>query len=125
PPSREPTTRGLPGANGETRLGGLLSMLLADQEAPSASGDSFWGLFPVWFEVEALEFCVLKACRPHHALEALGTIDPPVGRIIPVGPLDEPGHRGEGGIEEKLTLNQEDRKSTRLNSSHVSISYAV
>ncbi len=62
-------------------------MLLADQEASSPSGDSFFGLFPVRFEVEALELCVLKACRPHDPLEALGTVDPPVGRVIPVGPL--------------------------------------
>src|SRR5207253_7787451 len=41
-------------------------------------------------------------------------------RVVDTAPLEPPGHfLGEQGVE------RQDRKSTRLNSSHVAISYAV
>ncbi len=47
------------------------------------------------------------AGRPHHTLQALGPVYPPVGRIIHIGALDEPGHGAKGGIQEEFAFDKE------------------
>src|SRR5690606_41829755 len=49
------------------------------------------------------------------------------GVIVRPGPVGVPGHSGTAGAQRPpaAPVGQEDRKSTRLNSSHVKISYAV
>src|SRR3712207_8540575 len=47
------------------------------------------------------------------------------GEKGPVGPVGEPGDKGEKGPTGPIGPVGEDRKSTRLNSSHANISYAV
>src|SRR5258705_10308492 len=49
-------------------------------------------------------------------------------RAVPLVRRDRRGHRAarqQDGVRRPLRLRQQDRKSTRLNSSHLGISYAV
>src|SRR5690349_24568991 len=78
-----------------------------------------------------LDFIVMSLDYPFIFFFFLMIRRPPRSTLFPYTTLfrSEPavaGHLGEGGHEEEEGLDREgDRKSTRLNSSHVEISYAV
>src|SRR3712207_9188190 len=68
----------------------------------------------------------LRRARAHPAVHGADDLaEPPVGAAAPRAPLRL--HRGGGGVPElrEPVLPRQDRKSTRLNSSHANISYAV
>src|SRR5699024_1013538 len=73
---------------------------------------------------------------PENPIDPAPTPDPeptpeptPTPDPVPTPDPNEPGNENENGTEDDkgtvITPGKEDRKSTRLNSSHVSISYAV
>src|SRR3712207_8279865 len=59
----------------------------------------------------------VTAGADHHEVGLLGPLDQHLGRVLPF--LDR------GPDVDRRVLGDEDRKSTRLNSSHANISYAV
>src|SRR5690625_5348480 len=76
----------------------------------------------------------IPALGPEHvyARPLYGCWEGNMGHIIDRKPVDVAAQRGEdrivmgnAGVVEIIEVGDEDRKSTRLNSSHVDISYAV
>ena len=44
---------------------------------------------------------------PHHTLQALGPVYPPVRRVIHISAPDESGHGAKGGIQEEFAFDEE------------------
>src|SRR5690349_23715801 len=65
---------------------------------------------------------VIYTLSLHDALPIFGLQPPPPAQLQPQPARDEPG---VVAVEHPVRAHEADRKSTRLNSSHVEISYAV